>query len=329
MIMKKNKKVLITGVAGFIGMNVALKFLEENYDVIGIDNFSDYYDVNLKKNRIDLIKRMKKDSSFKFLQKDLNDGVLKILDEKIHGIIHLAAQPGVRYSLENPSAYTEANILGFQEILNFAERIKPEVFLYASSSSVYGKSKNSPFEESFSCITPESYYAATKRSNELMAFSLWKTKSISSLGMRFFTVYGPWGRPDMAPHLFINSIYNSRKINVFNYGNQSRDFTYIDDITLSIFKLYNNFKKIKTADIVNVGSGNPIKLKDFIFNIEKITNLKLSKNYIEAQKGDVTDTFADTNKLFSLINYLPETKFLDGLTKQIDWYKKYYKNNKL
>lgn len=328
--MKKDKTILITGVAGFIGMHSAIRYLKEGFNVIGIDNINNYYSIKLKKDRINNIIQSSNNlkNTFEFIRADLNSDVWIDLSKKnIDIVLHLAAQAGVRYSIENPTAYLESNILGFQKVLDFVTSNSINKFLYASSSSVYGKDSPQPFNESSVCSSPESYYAATKRSNELMAYTYWKTRGLKSLGMRFFTVYGSWGRPDMAPMLFANAASNNEKIQVFNHGNQKRDFTHVSDIIDSVFLLSNCFnEKINKAELVNIGNGRPTKLLDFISTLEKQISLKLRKDFIDAQLGDVEETYADDTKLKLLIGERPKKGLDEGIFEFLKWYKEYYEN---
>ena len=323
-------RVLITGAAGFIGMHTSIRFLREGWDVIGLDNINDYYSTKLKKDRLSNITQIanERDSVFKFYCADLNSNIWQEFDDlEITVLIHLAAQAGVRHSLINPRAYIEANILGFQSVLEFVEKHSIEKFIYASSSSVYGQSSKQPFNENEGCGHPESYYAATKRANELMAHSYYRTKQINSIGLRFFTVYGPWGRPDMAPHIFIQAAFQKAAINVFNHGNQMRDFTYIDDIVEGITKLVKENTNTTGALVLNIGKGKPDSLMDFIKIIEFYTERKLNKKFIEAQVGDVKHTCADTNMLKRLIGYTPEINLDYGIMKYVDWFKNYYQED--
>jgi UDP-glucuronate 4-epimerase len=246
---------------------------------------------------------------------------------EIKKVIHLAAQAGVRYSLLNPDAYITSNIIGFQYMLDFCVEQNITNFLYASSSSVYGKNSIQPFLETEECNQPESLYAATKKSNELTAFAYYKTKNISSIGMRFFTVYGPWGRPDMAPMLFADAALNNKEISVFNNGNQKRDFTYIDDIINAIILLldYINSNSINKADVINIGKGSPVSLIEFIELIELNLNKKINKKLVKEQLGDVPVTFANISKLIEYTTFTPMTKLDDGLKLFCDWYIKYFK----
>ena len=260
-------RVLITGAAGFIGMHTAIRFLKEGWDVTGLDNMNDYYSVQMKEDRLKEIMSVAvaMNRNFSFFREDLNSDIWHDF-QHIHfdALIHLAAQAGVRYSIENPMVYLESNVIGFQKVLDFVSLKKIEKFAYASSSSVYGKDSPQPFLESHPCNSPESYYAATKKANELMAFSYFKTNNVSSIGLRFFTVYGPWGRPDMAPMLFANAVINRNPITVFNHGNQKRDFTFIDDIVDGIYSLMKLNKFPKDSLIMNIGNGSPVELMEFI-----------------------------------------------------------------
>jgi UDP-glucuronate 4-epimerase len=322
-------RVLITGAAGFIGMHTSIRFLKEGWDVDGIDNMNHYYSVDLKKTRVNEIISVLKDSNNKFhlFEKDLNSNVWDELSAyEYDAVIHLAAQAGVRYSIENPRAYLESNVLGFQNVIEFVEKKSIHRFVYASSSSVYGKSSLQPFTETEACNQPESYYAATKKSNELMAHSYFKTKGLNSIGLRFFTVYGPWGRPDMAPFLFANAAYKGETIKVFNHGNQKRDFTYVGDIVEGIFLSVTNFDKVKGAEIFNIGYGSPTGLMDFIASIESATGRELNKTYAPAQLGDVEVTYANTQKLESTFGYSPSVGLAEGVLKFIEWFKDYHEN---
>ena len=310
-------RVLITGAAGFIGMHTSIRFLKEGWDVTGLDNFNDYYSVDLKEDRIKNISAVvgKLDLNFDLIRADLNSSIWDNLSKlKFDAVVHLAAQAGVRFSIENPNIYLESNVLGFQRVLHFVKKNRVERFIYASSSSVYGKSSRQPFTEDEACNSPESYYAATKKMNELMAFAYYRTHNLPSVGLRFFTVYGPWGRPDMAPILFTTAAYENKSIQVFNYGNQKRDFTFIDDVIDGIFGLIKTNKFPKNSIVCNIGNGSPIGLLDFIEEIERSTNKQLNKKFIKAQKGDVTETYSDTSKLFELTGYRPKTSLNQGIS---------------
>lgn len=318
-------RVLITGVAGFIGMHTALKYIRSGWRVTGLDNLNTYYDIGLKQARIKNIANVSPEGAFVFLEKDLNSDVWdSLVGVKFDVIIHLAAQAGVRYSLTNPNAYIHSNILGFQRVLDFVHQNGVRAFLYASSSSVYGKKARPPFSESNEpCDSPESYYAATKRANELMAHSYFKTHRISSVGLRFFTVYGPWGRPDMAPFIFTKAAYSGETIRVFNHGNQSRDFTYVDDIVDGIFGCAKLASESGGASCYNIGCGKPVRLMDFIAEIEKATGNSLKMEFTEAQPGDVEQTFADVEKLQMAIDFRAKTELPEGIRRFVSWYKKY------
>jgi len=326
--MSNNKlnKVVITGVAGFIGMHTAIRFLQEGWNVIGIDNINDYYSQRLKRDRIQIIKSNVHDlkTTFTFHERDINSNIWdEISHLKIDAVIHLAAQAGVRYSLENPRAYLESNIMGFQSVLEFIESKSIDKFLYASSSSVYGKNSVQPFSEEQACNHPESYYAATKKANEQMAYAVYKTKNISSIGLRFFTVYGPWGRPDMAPMLFATAASKNETIRVFNFGKQKRDFTYIDDIVEGVFRL-TVAPNISGAQVCNIGFGKPSALGKFIELIEAEFDVIMHKEYVEAQPGDVEETYASTQKLENLVSYRPNISLEIGINKFTEWFKSYY-----
>lgn len=318
-------RVLITGVAGFIGMHTALKYLNMGWRVTGLDNLNSYYDVGLKHARLKNIEGLKSSGVFEFVLEDLNSEVWSSLREvKFDVVIHLAAQAGVRYSLSNPDAYIQSNILGFQKVLDFVHQNEVKAFLYASSSSVYGKKARPPFSESNEpCDSPESYYAATKKANELMAYSYAQTHKVSSIGLRFFTVYGPWGRPDMAPYLFTKAAFSNEIIKVFNHGKQSRDFTYIDDIVEGIFRCAQLASTSAGASCFNIGCGKPVRLMDFIREIERATGNELKKDFVEAQPGDVEQTFADVEKLQTAIDFRAKTELPEGIRRFVSWYREY------
>ena len=323
-------RVLITGAAGFIGMHTSIRFLKEGWDVVGLDNLNDYYSVALKRDRLNEISKTaaKLGSRFEMFEADLNSAVWKEFESiDFEAIVHLAAQAGVRYSLQNPRAYLESNILGFQSVIEFVSKAGINRFLYASSSSVYGKNSSQPFSEKASCDAPESYYASTKRANELMAKSYFHTEGLSSIGLRFFTVYGPWGRPDMAPMLFAKAGSSNQTIKVFNHGKQERDFTYVDDIVEGIFKL-TTMKNFPYQSLVcNIGNGAPVGLMDFISTLEKSMGRELKKEYVDAQKGDVESTYADTSLLESLVDYKAKVGLEMGIPLFLDWYRSYFENN--
>lgn len=319
-------RVLITGAAGFIGMHTCIRFLNEGWNVIGLDNMNPYYSINLKRKRVAEIAKMAANlhEVFEFLECDLNS-LLHNLDEttEIDAVVHLAAQAGVRFSIENPREYLTSNILGFQTIIELVQARNISRFVYASSSSVYGKTAAAPFKETEACDSPESYYAATKRSNELMAHSYFKTSGLKSIGLRFFTVYGPWGRPDMAPYIFAEAALENREIKVFNYGNQKRDFTYIDDIVEGIYLSIRFFERISSAEIFNIGYGSPTNLFSFIKEIESSTNKELKLKLCPAQEGDVELTYASTEKFSRIFGYKPVTGLREGVDHFVKWLKFY------
>jgi UDP-glucuronate 4-epimerase len=320
-------RVLITGAAGFIGMHTSIRFLRDGWDVIGLDNMNDYYSVDLKRDRIKEITNSanKYGSLFKIFEADLNSEIWSKLETySFDSIVHLAAQAGVRYSIENPRAYLDSNILGFQSMLEFIKKTGQKRFLYASSSSVYGKNSTQPFSETAACDSPESYYASTKRANELMAKSYFYTEKISSIGLRFFTVYGPWGRPDMAPMLFTKAGVANETIKVFNHGKQERDFTYIDDIVEGIFLLSTMDNFPNESLVCNIGNGSPVGLMDFISTLENSLGKEIKKVFVDAQKGDVISTYADTTLLESMVNYKARVNLKKGIPQFISWYKSYY-----
>lgn len=317
--------ILITGVSGFIGYHLTKKLLD-NYKIIGIDNINDYYDTNLKRNRLKNLKH----KNFKFIKCDISNKkkINKIFDEyKFDKVINLAAQPGVRYSIDNPDIYINSNIIGFYNILEDVRKYKIKHLVFASSSSVYGNEKL-PFKENNQTDNPISLYAATKKADELLAQAYSNLYNINCTGLRFFTVYGPLGRPDMAYFKFTKKIINKEKIQLFNYGESLRDFTYIDDIVESIIKILNK----PITKIYNIGSSNPIKLIDFISILKQtlinnglIENYEINIELLPKQLGDVDNTYADTSELEKDFNYKPNTNIKEGLDKFIKWYKEYYK----
>jgi len=337
-------KILITGVAGFIGFHLSKKLLENNEQIIGIDNLNSYYDVSLKEDRLKELYSLasKQGGGLDFYRGDIdNIDFLENLfkKEKPRIVINLAAQAGVRYSLINPRAYINSNIIGFFNILECCKKFSIKKLLYASSSSVYGGNTKIPFSESDEVKYPVSLYAASKLSNELMAYTYNHLYKISSLGFRFFTVYGPWGRPDMAPMIFTNSILNKLPIRIFNNGNMSRDFTYIDDVIELIFRALNKLedesnliintksnkgKNTSNALIFNVGNSKPVKLMNFIDKLEEELGIKAIYNFESMQPGDVKDTYADNSRIQEWLDYEPITEISDGINKFIEWYKNYY-----
>ena len=333
------KKILVTGVAGFIGMHVAQRLLAEDYQVIGIDNLNTYYPLALKQARL---AQLTNHSNFRFYRQDIAEaGVLLSLfaSEHFDAVIHLAAQAGVRYSLENPQAYIQTNLVGFANLLEACRHYPVTHLVYASSSSVYGLNTKVPFSESDFVDMPASLYAATKKSNELMAHSYSHLYQIPTTGLRFFTVYGEWGRPDMSPWLFTDAILKQRPIKIFNYGQMQRDFTYIDDIVDGIIKVIDNPSRTKndfdaqkpnpsisTAPykIYNIGNNSPIQLLDFIETLENSIGIEAKKNFLPMQDGDVVSTYADTNDLIKDFDYKPDTKLADGIDEFVKWYREFY-----
>jgi len=337
-----NQTCLITGAAGFIGYHLSIQLIKEGFNVIGYDNINNYYDIKLKKARLNNINNLTKvnNLSWKFIKGDLVDK--KLLDKVFRKyepeiVVNLAAQAGVRYSLENPNTYIQSNIVGFNNVIELSKNYKVKNFLYASSSSVYGGNKKIPFSEKDPVNYPVSLYAATKRSNELIAYTYSHLYSLPSTGIRFFTVYGPWGRPDMAPMIFTKSILEGKAIRIFNNGMMSRDFTYIDDAVKILEKLVskpaNSMKDKSSKDylnnnscykIFNLGNGNPVSLMKFIEYIEKELNIKAIKQFEEMQPGDVEKTHSDTELLNSWIGTKPNTPIDEGIKNFILWYKSFY-----
>jgi len=316
--------ILVTGTAGFIGYHTAKRLLDNGLSVVGIDNINDYYDITLKNLRLS---QLQKYESFAFhkISVDDREGLYQCLSQyTIDYVIHLAAQAGVRYSIENPEAYLNSNILGFLNILEYFKDKSLNHLIYASSSSVYGGNKKVPFSEDDSVDSPVSFYAATKKSNELMAHVYSKLYKLPTTGLIFFTVYGPYGRPDMAYFKFANKIIKGEIIEVYGYGKLSRDFTYIDDIIEGIFRL---LKKPSQKEIpyhlFNIGYGNPIGLIDFIEILERTLGLDAKKEYVEMQPGDVEITYADVQKLYDYVGYKPRVSFEEGILKFVEWFNDY------
>ena len=338
----KEKNILVTGAAGFIGASLIVKLFEEKANVIGIDNMNNYYSKELKKIRLSKIVEEKDNHNvlWYFHQIPLEDE--KAIFETCNKydfdiIIHLAAQAGVRYSLENPNSYINSNLVGFANILEICRQQEIKNFIFASSSSVYGMNKKVPFNENDNVDHPISLYAATKKSNELMAHSYSHLYEIPTIGLRFFTVYGPYGRPDMAPMIFANSIMKSKPINIFNHGNMKRDFTYIDDIVSGILGCckrpakYQELNKIgpSTSDcapykIFNIGNNNSVELNYFIELLENNLGAKAIKNYVPLQPGDVIQTYADISNLNKWIAYEPKTTVEEGVKLFSEWFKRFY-----
>jgi len=334
-----NKKILITGSSGFIGFHLSTLLLDKGYQAIGIDNMNDYYDIKLKEDRLSILQQH---SNFTFHKIDLNDKQSiddLFINHKFQYVINLAAQAGVRYSITNPYAYVDSNLIGFMNILEACRNYPVKHLLYASSSSVYGGNKIAPFSTNHNVDHPVSLYAATKKSNELMAHTYSHLYSIPTTGLRFFTVYGPWGRPDMAYFSFTKNIIEGKTINVFNYGKMERDFTYIDDIIEGIYKLIPLVPKAnkewdETKDdlsssfapykIYNIGNNQPVQLEKFISLLEDKIGKKAVKNYMDMQQGDVVRTYADVSDLEKDISFKPSTSIEEGLGKFVDWYREYY-----
>ena len=332
--------IVVTGCAGFIGFHVAKKLLNNGFKVLGIDNINNYYSTKIKEDRIkELDKINKKDFTF-FKLNLTNYNKLQTIFKKYKPkyVVNLAAQAGVRYSLKNPMAYVESNLIGFTNILELSRHFRIKHLVYASTSSVYGASKRQPYKENDMASHPVAFYGATKRANELMAHSYSYLYNLPTTGLRFFTVYGPWGRPDMALFRFVKNIIEKKPIEVFNRGNHTRDFTYIDDIVESIFRLiykvprknskslYNDPSKSSGPfRILNIGNSSPTKLMSYINEIEKQLNLKAKKKFLPLQKGDIESTFANKNNLFKIVKFTPKTSVRVGINQFIKWYKNYYK----
>ena len=350
-------KILITGTAGFIGFHLAKKLLDRGDEVVGIDNINDYYDVNLKYARLAELGIAVEDNAFAwdekvtstsyekhtFIKMDLSDmeSINRLFEEEhFDAVCNLAAQAGVRYSLENPHTYIQSNVVGFMNLLEACRHYGVNNLCYASSSSIYGLNKSQPFKTSDHTDHQVSIYAATKKSNEVMAHTYAHLYGIATTGLRFFTVYGPWGRPDMAPMLFTDAILNHRAINVFNHGKMSRDFTYIDDIVEGIVKVIDNPAKVDenfdahhpeptTSSapyrIYNIGHNSPLPLMTFIETLEETLGMKAEKNFMDMQDGDVVSTYADVSGLMEDFNYKPTTKLDVGIAHFVRWYKAFYK----
>ena len=337
-------KILVTGAAGFIGAFVCKSLVENGHQVVGIDNLNTYYDVNLKYGRLAFL-GIEKDKcvinklvnsklypTFQFAKMDITDKqtlASLVKEQQFEVICNLAAQAGVRYSIENPDSYIQSNILGFTNILECCRHFSVKHLVYASSSSVYGMNAKIPFSEKDQVDAPVSLYAATKKSNELMAHTYTHLYKFASTGLRFFTVYGPWGRPDMSPILFANAIAQEEAIKVFNNGDMERDFTYINDIVKGVVtiieKPITDFRSL--YKIYNIGNNNSVKLMDFIATIEKYMGKEAKKEMYPMQMGDVQRTWADVSELIKDYNYKPSTSIEEGIKQFITWYKEYYKIN--
>ena len=333
-------KILVTGAAGFIGMTTALRLLARGDDVVGLDNLNDYYAVSLKEDRL---KRLTGQAKFRFVKLDVADlaGIETLFAaEKFDKVIHLAAQAGVRYSLQNPHAYVDSNVVGFTNVLEGCRHHGVRHLVYASSSSVYGGNTRMPFSEHDSVDHPISLYAATKKANELMAHTYSHLYGLPTTGLRFFTVYGPWGRPDMALFLFTRAILEGRPIDVFNHGNMQRDFTYVDDIVEGVIRVVDRTAAVNpeydpiSADpatssapyrIFNIGNNNPVQLLDFIGAIEDALGMKAEKRLLPLQDGDVPATYANTDLLDDWVGFVPGTSVREGVGRFIAWYRDYYR----
>lgn len=338
---KHSKKILVTGAAGFIGYHLCEKLLSLGHDVIGLDNINNYYDTGLKFGRLErlgisgedrivynqVVESDKHGKKMQFIKLNLEDRDNLPILFKTHSIdmvCNLAAQAGVRYSLENPLAYVDSNVSGFVNLLESMHINGVDKLVYASSSSVYGLNEKIPFDTKDTVDHPISVYAATKKSNELMAHTYSHLYGIKTIGLRFFTVYGPWGRPDMAMFLFTDALLNNRPIKIFNEGKLSRDFTYIDDIVNGVVATLEKDSE-QLYSLYNIGNGTPVKLLDFIDAIEVETGIKFIREMLPMQPGDVEKTWADTSALEKDFNYKPSTKIQEGVKNFIDWYKLYYK----
>jgi len=333
-------KILLTGSAGFIGMTTALKLLARGDEVVGIDNLNDYYDVTLKESRLN---RLLPHANFRFIKLDVADRegmAMLFATEKFDRVIHLAAQAGVRYSLQNPHAYIESNIVGFTNILEGCRHSQVQHLVYASSSSVYGGNTKMPFSEHDSVDHPVSLYAASKKANELMAHTYSHLFGLPTTGLRFFTVYGPWGRPDMALFLFTKAILAGKPIDVFNHGDMMRDFTFVDDIVEGVVRVLDRVPQANPAydavaadpatssapyRVFNIGNNNPVRLLDFIGCIEDALGKKAEKRLLPLQDGDVPATYANTDALNDWVGFVPGTSVKDGINRFVAWYRDYYK----
>lgn len=334
------EKVLVTGAAGFIGFHLSKRLLKEGFSVVGLDNLNDYYDVNLKKSRLEILEK-EKDFAFVNASLEDNDALQSVFRSHSPSyVVNLAAQAGVRYSLTNPHAYVQANLVGFVNILEACRHHKVKHLVYASSSSVYGSNTRMPFSVSDNVDHPVSLYAASKKANELMAHTYSHLYKLPTTGLRFFTVYGPWGRPDMALFLFTKAILEDRPIDVFNYGKMKRDFTYIDDIIEGVYRVMKNVP-VENPDwqgdnpdpavssapykIYNIGNNEPVELGDFISEIEKCLGKEAQKNMMPIQPGDVPATYANVDALMNDVGFKPATSIQTGIRNFINWYREYYK----
>ena len=338
-------KVLVTGNAGFIGFHLSKALLERGDEVVGIDNINDYYDPSLKEDRLKELKKINNsDKSLVLINGNIADSetVMQCFENNsFDRVVNLAAQAGVRKSLEDPQSYIESNITGFVNILEACRYKKVGHLTYASTSSVYGLNENTPFKEKDIADHPVQLYAATKRSNELLAHSYSHLFNLPTTGLRFFTVYGPWGRPDMALFLFTRAIISGKPIKVFNNGNHTRDFTYIDDIVSGIIKASDNPSKVNSDwdalspdpstssapfQVLNIGNGHRVKLLDYIYEIEKQLNMEAKKEFLPLQPGDIPDSLASLDKIKKFTSYQPKVSYKEGIKRFVEWYKYYYKD---
>jgi len=334
------RKILVTGAAGFIGFHLSKRLLENGEAVVGIDNLNDYYDVRLKRARLRILRKYEKFSFTKLNIKN-RDRVDTLFEDHLFDVVlHMAAQAGVRYSLENPYAYIDSNVTGFMNILEGCRYKGVQHLVFASSSSVYGANTLMPFSVHHNVDHPISLYAATKKANELMAHVYSSLYKIPCTGLRFFTVYGPWGRPDMALFSFTKAILEGSYIDVFNYGKMKRDFTYIDDIVEGVVRIMDRIPEAnpgwdgKAPDpgtsfapyrLYNIGNNSPVGLMEFISSIEKCLGKEAKKNFLPMQPGDVPETFADIDDLMDAVGFKPSTPFEEGIRRFVEWYKKYYR----
>lgn len=321
---KVQRHILVTGCAGFIGFHLSKRLLIEGFPVLGIDNINDYYDTQLKNDRLNILMKY---PNFHFVKGSLENlellnSLFDQFDPEI--VVNLAAQAGVRYSISNPHVYIQSNLVGFSNILDCCKNHQIKHLIYASSSSVYGDNKKIPFSVNDRVDYPISLYAATKKANEVLASTYSHLFKLPTTGLRLFTVYGPWGRPDMALFSFSNAIFNQQSIDVYNYGNMKRDFTYIDDVIESIFRLIQNGPPKEQNRIYNIGNNQPVQLNYFIQVLEKNIGKKAMKNYLPLQPGDVPETYADIDDLIKDINYKPKVSIEEGISHFVKWYKTYY-----
>ena len=326
------RQILVTGAAGFIGADLCLKLLDLGHHVVGVDNLNDYYDVKLKRDRLALLQAHENSNAFAFSQMDIVDRTAMdymFKSNQFEVVVHLAAQAGVRYSLENPQSYIDSNLLGFGNILESCRQARIEHLVYASSSSVYGANKNFPFKESDRVDNPVSLYAATKKANELMAHSYAHLYGLRCTGLRFFTVYGPWGRPDMAPFRFASRMLKGEAIPVYNQGDMIRDFTYIDDISEGVARVAMGRGSTKQEEvsykIYNIGRGEPVQLMDFIAALESHLQVKAKIDLLPMQDGDVPRTMADTSALQKDFDYQPCVSMDEGVKQFAKWFLEYYR----